>query len=355
MDRRILAIDAGAGTQDILIYDPDRVPENCFRLVMPARTQIVGARIRQATAARTPVHLSGALMGGGASTAAVSEHLGAGLRLTATREAATTIHNDLARLERMGVRFLDDCPPDAAEVKLGDVDLDALAAALGSFGLSLPRRVAVAVQDHGVRLGSGNNDVRGEYLDWLVDTAGKIEAAAFITPPPAMTRMRAVQQSVPGAVVMDTGAAALLGSLRDPVVRDAAQRGAVVVNIGNMHTFAALLLGEEILGVFEHHSGGLSAEKLRRLVGALQAGRLEGPTFRAEHDGHGAAISDRYRELPPFEFVAVTGPNRDLVAGGGWYFAAPHGDMMLTGSFGLVDGYLAATASDRLDSVAAPN
>lgn len=344
MDQRILAIDVGAGTQDILIYDPDRTPENCFRLVMPSQSQIVGALVREATATGTPLHLSGTLMGGGASTAAVSEHLRAGLALTATREAARTIHNDLARVERQGVRLVDDCPPGATGITLGDVDLDALVTALGSFGISLPTRIAIAVQDHGVRLGSGNNDVRGEYLDWLVTEVGRLDAAAFTTPPPAMTRMQAIQRKIPGAVVMDTGAAALLGSLRDLVVREAAERGAVVVNIGNMHTFAALVRGGEVLGVFEHHSGGLTAEKLHSLVRELQAGRLDGPTFRAEHDGHGAAVSPRYDDLLPFEFVAVTGPNRSLVAGTGWYFAAPHGDMMLTGSFGLADGYLAATA-----------
>jgi hypothetical protein len=51
--------------------------------------------------------------------------------------------------------------------------------------------------------------------------------------------------------------------------------------------------------------------------------------------------------MQPFEFVAVTGPNRALAAGLGWYFAAPHGDMMLTGSFGLADGYLAATTRQQ--------
>ncbi|HKG27404.1 MAG TPA: hypothetical protein VKB09_17265, partial [Thermomicrobiales bacterium] len=59
---RILAIDVGAGTQDILIYESDKTPENCFKLVLPSQTQIVAHRIRQATAARRPVHLAGVLM-----------------------------------------------------------------------------------------------------------------------------------------------------------------------------------------------------------------------------------------------------------------------------------------------------
>ena len=46
---RILAIDVGAGTQDILVFESDRTPENCVKLVMPSQTQVVGTRIRRAT------------------------------------------------------------------------------------------------------------------------------------------------------------------------------------------------------------------------------------------------------------------------------------------------------------------
>jgi len=71
----ILAIDIGAGTQDILVYDREQTPENSFRLVMPSQTQIVGQQIRRVTAAGRPLHLIGQVMGGGASTAAIKAHL----------------------------------------------------------------------------------------------------------------------------------------------------------------------------------------------------------------------------------------------------------------------------------------
>ena len=59
-----LAIDVGAGTQDVLLYDPAREPENSLKLVLPSQTQIVGARVREATAAGLPIHLHGVLMAG---------------------------------------------------------------------------------------------------------------------------------------------------------------------------------------------------------------------------------------------------------------------------------------------------
>ena len=344
-DRRILAIDVGAGTQDILIYDPERTPENCFRLVMPSRTQIVGNSIRKATAKRRAVHLTGPVMGGGASTIAVADHVAAGLPISATPSAAATIHNNPDRVHAAGVLIANTAPANAVVIQTGDIDLESIASGLAAFGIEIPTRYAVAVQDHGVRIGRGNNDVRGEYLEWLVNQAHRIDRAAFVTPPDAMTRMQAVQKSVPGAVVMDTGAAAVLGALRDPMVASAASTGAVLINIGNMHTFAVLMRDHHVLGVFEHHSHGMNADLAANLVNRLRNADLDNAGFRAEFDGHGAVIADEYLPLAPFDFVAVTGPNRALVDGLGWYQAAPHGDMMLTGSFGLVDGFLAANGN----------
>ena len=59
--RRILAIDVGAGTQDILLWEADQPMENCVKLVLPSWTTIL-ARRAAATGARThhrrgaPVH-----------------------------------------------------------------------------------------------------------------------------------------------------------------------------------------------------------------------------------------------------------------------------------------------------------
>src|SRR5690349_24992502 len=95
-DRRILAIDVGAGTQDVLVFDPSREPENCLKMVLPSQTQLIATKVRAATASGRPIHLQGTVMGGGASTDAMKDHLTAGLPLSATPDAGRTIHNDLA-------------------------------------------------------------------------------------------------------------------------------------------------------------------------------------------------------------------------------------------------------------------
>jgi len=346
LGERMLAVDVGAGTQDVLVYEDGQPLENCVKLVLPSQTQIVARRVRAATAAGRPLHLTGTVMGGGASSEAIAAHLATGLPVTATPAAARTLHNDPARVHRMGVELRDDAPPDAITVELKDLDLDALGAALARFDVALPETVAVAVQDHGYRPGAGNNEVRFAYLQALVAGGGELARMVYQEPPAGMTRMAAVRETVPSAYVMDTGAAAVLGALGDPVVARAARdEGAILVNVGNMHTFAVLLKGQRLYGLFEHHTGGITAAIIAELVARLQDGTIAPDTFRRDFDGHGAALAPAYAQEGPFRFVAVTGPNRAIARPLGYYEAAPFGDMMLTGAFGLVEGVRLARAA----------
>ncbi len=337
----ILAIDVGAGTQDILVFDAKRTPENCYKLVLPSQTQVVASRVIAATRARRRLHLTGRLMGGGASSDAVLSHLAAGLPVTATADAARTIHNNPERIRLAGITIAESAPADAITVECGDIDLPAIASTLATFGVVMPQNIAVAVQDHGYRPGSGNNEMRFDYLQSLLDDGGDLSRMVFSAAPPGMTRMEAVLQSIGGGIVMDTGAAAVLGALGDPLVkRMANSEGVILVNVGNMHTFATLLRGRRLYGLFEHHTGGITAALIDDLVTRLQRGELDAETFRTSFDGHGASIHPDYGVDGPFTFVAVTGPNRVITRSLGYHQAAPFGDMMLTGAFGLVEGML---------------
>ncbi len=343
---RILAIDVGAGTQDILLYESERPVENCPKLVLPSQTQIVAGRIRAATAAGLPLHLTGTLMGGGASSDAVKDHLAAGLPVTATADAGRTLHNDPARVAAIGVTIQEEPPACAAVVELADLDLSSLAGALEPFGLTVPQVVAVAVQDHGYRPGAGNNEVRFDYLQGLLTGGGDLAGMVYRDAPEGMTRMAAVAETVPGVYLMDTGAAAVLGALGDPIVAGAVRTiGAILVNVGNMHTFAVLVRGRRLYGLFEHHTGGITAAIIADLVGRLRAGTIDTEGFRRDFDGHGAALDPSYADSGPFDFVALTGPNRRIARSLGYHEAAPHGDMMLAGSYGLVEGVFLAMAA----------
>src|SRR2546430_17315131 len=115
---KILAIDMGTGTQDILIFDSTAPIENSIKMVMPSATQIAAARIRRATDARRPVLVTGVIQGGGPCHWALNDHLAAGGVAYATPAAARTFDDDLSMVEEMGVRIVSDAEARA----LHDID-----------------------------------------------------------------------------------------------------------------------------------------------------------------------------------------------------------------------------------------
>src|SRR5262245_27262943 len=105
---KILAVDMGTGTQDILLFDSTGPVENSIKMVMPSATQIAASRIRRATAASRAVVLTGVIQGGGPCHWALEDHLRAGGVAYATPEAAQTFDDELDRVEQMGVRVVSD-------------------------------------------------------------------------------------------------------------------------------------------------------------------------------------------------------------------------------------------------------
>lgn len=334
---RILAIDVGAGTQDILLWEAGQPTENCVKLVLPSWTTILARQVRAATQAGRPLLLSGNLMGGGPLVSAMKRHLQAGLPVYVTPRAALTIRDNLDQVRERGYTLVEEPPdlPDLLVLRARDVDLAALEAALASFEVALPQTLAVAVQDHGECLVGSNRQFRFDLWRRFVEGGGHLVDLAYREPPACYTRMRAVQQDAPGAVLMDTGPAALWGMLQDPLVAAHADEGVVAVNVGNQHTLAVLLRHERILGLFEHHTVLITQDKLAQLVDRLRAGVLTNDEVY-EDNGHGAFIGPDYVPGAGFDWVVVTGPQRHLAADLGYYLAAPFGDMMLTGCFGLV-------------------
>ena len=336
MSADVLAIDVGSGTQDVLVFTPGQNLENCPKLVVPSRTQIVGRQIRQATGAGKNIFLHGEVMGGGACGLALRQHLKAGLKAYATPRAALTFHDSLAQVEAMGVILTEQPPADAISVWLGDIDPAAFHQALAAFGMSLPQRWAVAVQDHGFSPDASNRLLRFRLWEKFVLSGGDLRSLVYDAEiPEVFTRMRAVRTVLPDAVLADTGTAALLGVIADPLVRPRLSEGVLAVNIGNSHTLAAAIRGGRVYGLFEQHTGVLDLSALQALITRFQRAELQNEEVFAQ-GGHGAALHPQMGA--GWEFVVVTGPRRSLAKPLGWYEAAPYGDMMLTGCFGLLAG-----------------
>lgn len=359
---KILTVDIGTGTQDIFLYDSNLDIENGFKLVLPSPTMMIHRRLKQALPSRRPILLTGHQMGGGPSAWAIEEYARAGIPVYMTPSAATTLNDELDKVEKLGIRIVGEdevkgLMSKVESLELKDFDFKLLAKTFADYGVSLNDvgAIAVAVFDHGnAPAGVSDRQFRFDYLDERIRTKNSLSSFAFLSSdiPQIMTRLQSVADSAQDLpcplVVMDTAPAAILGANFDTMVMKRKRK--IICNVGNFHTLAFRLGEAGIEGVFEHHTGEIDLPKLESLIRRLADGSLK-------HDdvfndmGHGALMYSQ----SPFEFgkddfdVVVTGPRRNLFNRQSEienrkslrpYFATPFGDMMIAGCFGL----LAATA-----------
>jgi uncharacterized protein (DUF1786 family) len=143
---------------------------------------------------------------------------------------------------------------------------------------------------------------------------------------------------------MDTGPAAIVGALEDTVVRD--MLPGLVVNAGNFHTLAFHLDADGIAGMFEHHSGELVPGQLDGFLQRLVSGELTNEEI-FETQGHGAIVR-RSGDVDAVR-LSVIGPRRAMLRDSALspHFAAPHGDMMLAGCYGLLRAWAEKDAEVR--------
>ncbi len=338
----VLALDIGGGTQDLLIWSPDRSMENSIQCVLPSPTVMVAREIDRITEQQLPLFIDGHLMGGGASSRAVRRHLKAGLTVAAQARAARTLHDNLEYVKALGVVITEDPPPGSAVVTFSDIREKTWRDFFEAFGLNRPRHLLVAVQDHGYSPVESNRKFRFDHWREFLEREQPLESLLLQEIPPYLTRMQAIRETWPQALVMDTGAAAILGALEHEELNGRTPEQTLVVNLGNEHTLAAWLVGGALKGIYEHHTFFLDREKLLTHLEAFVLGRLSNQQI-FEDQGHGCL---NLSPAPTFSSTLLaTGPRRALLAGTRAVLAAPHGNMMLSGCFGLLRAFRGRTGA----------
>jgi len=347
---RILAVDIGAGTEDMLLYDDEKESvENCVKMVLPSPSQVFAAKVRQATRLCQDLFIKGDIIGGGAFSSALQTHVATGLRVVMTETAAYTIRNDLGEVKEAGIEITKGRKPEAFKgttMILEEVNLAKLEAFLVDFNETLDNVdvVAVAVQDHGVfPKGTSNRRFRIQTMKNLLETNPVPEALAFKKDeiPPYFLRMKsavkASRRQLPEAdvLVMDTAPAAVLGCLMDHAIGD---DPILVINVGNGHTMAAIIEGGRIARLLEHHTRALNPQSIEKLVVDFTDGVLtDEEVFEA--GGHGLFLIEKPPSFSKVKKIVATGPNRNILAKTKLqvHFAAPAGDVMMTGPMGLIE------------------
>ncbi len=332
---KILAIDIGAGTQDILLYDSEKKIENCISFVLPTPSKYFAEILKKI---KNHVYIYGDTIGGGSLGREILRHIQKGYRVVMEESAAYSIRNDLDEVKSMGIEVGKRPGADHfEEMEIREVNLSLLGQFLSNFGEDLKVDImAIAVQDHGVSpKGVSDRAFRFENMERMLREDNRPEAFHFLegSIPDYYLRMKsavaaAKRASSVAVIVMDTCFSAILGCL------DEVPGPSLVVNVGNGHTIAALLLERKIEALYEHHTHELTPKKLEDDLRLLVRGELSGKKVFDEN-GHGAIT------LHPFHgdvSVIVTGPNRDLFKGTSikFIYAAPGGNTMMTGPMGLV-------------------
>lgn len=379
---KILTIDIGTGTQDIFLYDSNLDIENGFKLVLPSPTMMIHRRLKQTllasgkTSSKPTLLFTGHQMGGGPSAWAIEELAKAGFPIYMTPSAATTLNDELDKVEALGIKIVSDDESHQlsafSKIELKDFDFDLISKTFSDYGVSLNdlSAVAVAVFDHGnAPAGISDRQFRFDYLDERIRKHNSLSSFAFLSTdiPKIMTRLQSVADSAKDLpcplVVMDTAPAAVLGAMFDTKLINQpnlpTRKEMIVCNVGNFHTLAFRLGEKGIEGVFEHHTGEIDLPKLESLIYKLADGSLKHEDVFNDM-GHGALMySDKKFEFGKDDFdVVVTGPRRSMFDRQSLigsrkslrpYFAVPFGDMMIAGCFGL----LSAT-SEILPELAEP-
>jgi uncharacterized protein (DUF1786 family) len=339
MSMKLLAIDVGMGTQDILLYDSGKNIENCFKMVLPSQTRIIANRIIEETRSKKDIVLTGETMGGGPCSAAVKRHLESNLGVFATKRAALTLDDDLEKSREMGVVIIKEeevTQLKSPVIKMCDIDKPALTEAFALFGVQIPDNFAIAVQDHGFSPDKSNRVFRFEYFREIIEKGATLDSFFYKKNiPERFTRMIGVERTLPGAMLMDTGIAAIRGALLD----ENASSPALVVNIGNGHTLSGIIDKGNLIALMEHHTQQMTCGKLDDHLVRFCNGTL-GFDEVFNDGGHGCYVKEAIG-LENISSILVTGPRRGIMRGSKleFRFASPYGDMMLTGCFGLVDAY----------------
>jgi len=337
---RILAIDVGAGTQDILLYHPEGEPENSVKLVLPSQTRVLARRISRLN---SDILLAGETMGGGPMAMAIAKHIEKGYRVLMTESSARSIRDDLQQVKSLGVEIVSEELAGSMRLprlETRDVDLELIFNLLTTLGEPLPEVIGVAVQDHGHMPGRSERRFRFERIREMLESGAGLADFLFQDPPSYYTRMNAVirgiKRSFKGEVlVVDTKFAAIAGALHG--VRE---RPVMCMDIGNGHTMMAVV-DKGIEALLEHHTHALTGGRLVEYAVRLANGEVSNDEVYGD-DGHGCYVR-RSVGMQRVKKVLVTGPKRRMLNSSELKaeFANPLGDVMMTGPAGIIDLALA--------------
>ncbi len=336
---RILAIDVGTGTQDIMIYDDEKELENSIKLVLPSPHLYISQKIREI---ENDIYFDGEIMGGGKIKKSILEHIDKGYKVVMEETPAKTIRDKILQVKELGIEIAspDKDYKNYTKITLGDINITKLSEFILGYDLEFDfEKIAIAVQDHGYNENMSDRDFRFEKFRKKLIKPLKPEEFSFKgNIPEYYTRMKAVERQLEKEgidlkpLIMDTKFASIVGMCYDNIASKL--KSFIAIDIGNGHTTAASIENGKIQGIFEHHTSSLTPESLENYLKRLAEGIITNDEVYNDY-GHGAHVINSISKI---EKVIVSGPKRELIEKTNldWHHACPGGDVMMTGTVGLI-------------------
>ena len=343
---RLLLMDIGAGTLDILYYDV--ASHLHYKAVVMSPVRQLAHQI-----ARIPGDLviTGCEMGGGPVSRILRERAEHGDEIIMSRSAAATLHHHLERVRSWGIKIVSDQKAEQfirkgsnTHIEIGDLQIERIAQIVQSFGVPLEfEAVAICAQDHGVAPKEVSHlDFRHnlfqERLDQTPSPAALLYAQNEI--PENMNRLISIARGArkfptKEIYVMDSGMAAILGAGMDP--RLLGKKHYLLLDIATSHTVGAAMSDHIIDGFFEYHTQDITCQRIEELLRALADGNISHSKILSE-GGHGAYLRNAVG-FSKMEAIVATGPKRNLLSETKLdiIWGAPLGDNMMTGTIGMLE------------------
>jgi uncharacterized protein (DUF1786 family) len=363
---KLLAIDIGAGTEDLLLVDTTSPLENAIQRVIPSAS----ARFEKlAIRANKDVFCYGGIIGGHPFVHGLEKIKKAGFQAIFTETAALSLRYDLNAVKSWGFSVIGDLSPQVAEltsdptvlsIELADVDFPRLHQFLAECQVE-PSEIAVVLlcaQDHGLHApGEKAREVRFKAYSHSLEKDGKLTSMLYgknEVPevfPRLASNLKLIQEHFPtakGQFVMDSSPAILLGACLE---HHSGDQSKTIINLGNGHTVVATVDGTgEVQALCEHHTGQLRKGRLDEFLRAFFAEELTTEQILRE-GGHGVIYREGFNVGMPDELLVV-GPWRGLMNSScfPFRFISPLGlSMMMVGPLGMITAYEERTGNQFLN------
>jgi len=342
---KLLILDIGAGTMDVLYYDTESGQH--YKAVAKSPVLHLAERVKELPG---DLLITGVEMGGGALSEALIQRA-QDSQVLMTPSSAATIHHDMSKVQSRGITIIEEAEakrlsrdPKYSVMTIGDVDPERLRHIVQGLGIPFSFDViGICAQDHGTAPeGISHLDYRHTIFKTSLDENPFPHALLYQynEVPATFNRLRSIAESAAllpteEVYVMDSGMAAILGATMDH--QASLREKVLILDVATSHTVGAALDCGEIAGFFEYHTKDISLQRLESLLVSLADGELEHVQILKE-GGHGAYVRKAFG-FQAAEIIVATGPKRRLLENSGLpiHFGAPLGDNMMTGTVGVLE------------------